>query len=184
MIRSSSLYASLSPRYGYWLKVRLPSAISASQPNTSSISLTLTSRPDKPYITLTTSAVTSSGTTSGALSSDTGTTSGMIAGTTNGAENGTSGGTQNGADANAMNPEDAKIMYNSALYSGTKEEIRTDELGRELITVKLVDSTPQANGEASGVAENTKLYAIRDINDYSAIAFNCGGVYYRATKEA
>ena len=133
---------------------------------------------------MTTSAVTSSGTTSGALSSDTGTTSGMIAGTTNGAENGTSGGTQNGADANAMNPEDAKIMYNSALYSGTKEEIRTDELGRELITVTLVDSTPQANGEASGVAENTKLYAIRDINDYSAIAFNCGGVYYRATKEA
>ncbi len=75
-------------------------------------------------------------------------------------------------------------MYNNTLYKGSKEEVRSDELGKELMAATLVTTTPKANGEASGVTENSKLYAIKNVNDYSAIAFECNGAYYRATKKA
>lgn len=75
-------------------------------------------------------------------------------------------------------------MYNNTLYNGTKEEVRNDELGKELMAVTLVTATPKANGEASGVTDKSKLYAIKNVTDDSAIAFDCGGTYYRATKKA
>ena len=93
-------------------------------------------------------------------------------------------GLVSGLGLDSAKPEDARIMFNNTLYRGSKEELRTDELGRELSAVTVVETTPDANGEASGVEVGSRLYAIKNVNDYSAIAFECGGVYYRAEKQS
>ena len=124
-------------------------------------------------------APAASGTTPGTAPAAPGTTS-AAPGTTHAtspAASGTTSGT-----TTAASPKDVQIRYNNALYKGTEEELRADELGRELMEVTVVEGTPSANGEARGAAEGSRLYAIKDVNDYSAIAFQCGGVYYRAEK--
>ena len=143
---------------------------------------------------------TSGGTSVGTSTATSGTTDRSTSGGTSGGTSKTSGtsnagnagmnaassavsGLVSGLGMEGMNPEEARIMYNNTLYKGSREELHRDELGQELSAVTVVERNPDANGEAAGVAANSRLYSIKNVNDYSAIAFECGGVYYRAQRE-
>jgi len=117
----------------------------------------------------------------------TGTSTPLGTGAGTGAGTGTSGPSAGGLGTGTghATPESAVIMYNGAVYRGSKDELPRDDVGRELAAVSdVVDGHPQKNGEASGVMDGTKLFAIKNINDRSAIAFESAGKYYKATKQA
>ena len=74
-------------------------------------------------------------------------------------------------------------MYNGALYEVTDQRLADDEVGVELFSItRLVDDTPAEDGDALGLQEGTKVYRIRDDNEYDEIAVEIDDAYYKAVR--
>ena len=138
---------------------------------------------------------------SGSNGSDTNGTVGNVgSGTNSGASGGTgntgdTGNTGSGSTSNSgtgdttgkpqtgTHPEERSVMYNGALYEVTDQRLADDEVGVELFSItSLVDDTPAEDGDALGLQEGTKVYRIRDDNEYDEIAVEIDDAYYKAVR--
>ena len=130
---------------------------------------------------------------SGTGTNNGGTGSGSGTGTNNGGTGSGSGTGMNNGGAAAGNgtghtdADDAartrSVMYNGDLYDVTAELLDDDEVGLELFSIsEIVDDTPAADGNAAGLDKGTKVYRIRDDNEYYELAVEIGDAYYRAVR--
>ncbi|MBE6929513.1 MAG: hypothetical protein E7463_04470 [Ruminococcaceae bacterium] len=157
----------------------------------------------------TTTGTTTASSTSTAATSDTGMTGsgtsaidGIIHGSTSGdvrPGTGSSGMTGSGSGvvpggsgvagssdmAGEVDLDRATVRFNGADYRISRDEqLRRDELGIQLLIVQRVVDTPERDGDAIGLPEGTRVHAIKDNKDYSALAVELDGMFYRANKQA
>lgn len=79
----------------------------------------------------------------------------------------------------------AHVRFNDADYHVSKEEqLRRDEIGKQLLIIRNTVDTPENDGDAVGLPKGTRIYAIKDNTDYSAVAVEIDGMFYRAGKQA
>lgn len=105
-------------------------------------------------------------------------TNGTNGGNTSG--NGTNGGT-NGDTAS----DNRRVMYNGNLYEVTDETLKSDEVGVELFSItNIVTETPAEDGDAIGLDEGTKVYRLKDDNEYNEVAVEINNVFYKAVKKS
>lgn len=108
-------------------------------------------------------------------------------GPTNGSNNNAAGENQNGNQANGSGTAAAerRVMYNGNLYEVTDETLDADEVGVELFSVtSIVTETPAEEGEAIGLDEGTKVFRLKNDNEYDEIAVEINNVFYKAVKKA
>ena len=78
-----------------------------------------------------------------------------------------------------------RVMYNGNLYEVTNETLSADEVGVELFSItSIVTDTPAEDGDAVGLDEGTRVFRLKDDNQYEEIAVEINQVYYKAVKEA
>ncbi len=120
---------------------------------------------------------------------------GVNGGADGGSNDGTGGGTQGGAangsggvNGTANQPgsgSERRVMYNGELYEVTGEVLDSDEVGAQLFSItSVVEGAPAADGDASGLDEGTKVFRIRDDNEYDQIAVEINDSYYRAIRRS
>ena len=108
-------------------------------------------------------------------------------GPTNGSNNNAAGENQNGNQANGSGTAAAerRVMYNGNLYEVTDETLDADEVGVELFSItNIVTETPAEEGEAIGLDEGTKVFRLKNDNEYDEIAVEINNVFYKAVKKA
>ncbi len=100
----------------------------------------------------------------------------------------TNGGTSNGNNADKDNnttTDTRRVMYNGDLYEVTDETLDSDEVGVELFSItNIVEDMPAEDGDAIGLDEGTKVYRLKDDNEYNEIAVEINNVFYKAVKQS
>lgn len=145
--------------------------------------------------TTTSTSATSDTHTGNSHGTETGTGTGTgINGGVDGILNGNGSGTATGEgniigemlpDMNAPDLSNATVRFNGADYRVSEEEqLRRDEIGEELFTVQQTTDKPENDGDAMGLPAGIKVWSIKDNTDYSAIAVEIDGMFYRANRQA
>jgi len=106
--------------------------------------------------------------------------------------NGSSAATGEGNIVNEMMPgmndldlSNATVRFNGADYRlSEEEELRRDEIGEELLVVQQTTDTLKNDGDATGLPAGIKIWSIKNNTDYSAIAVEIDGMFYRANLQA
>ena len=85
----------------------------------------------------------------------------------------------NGSMTGAMR----RLMYNGMMYEVTDDVLEDDEVGLELFSItSIVEDIPTKDGDAMGLDEGTRVFRLKDENEYDEIAVEIGGVFYKAEK--
>ena len=114
-------------------------------------------------------------------------------GNTNGNDDNTNGSnTNNGTNGTGTNDDHTngtadprRVMYNGNLYEVTDEVLDSDDVGVELFSItNIVTDTPAQDGDAIGLDEGTKVYRLKDDNEYDEIAVEINDVFYKAVKQS
>jgi len=88
-------------------------------------------------------------------------------------------------DMEGMDLSNATVRFNGADYRVSEEEqLRRDEIGVQLLVVQQMTDKPEKDGDAMGLPVGITVWSIKDNTDYSAVAVEIDGMYYRANRQA
>lgn len=82
-------------------------------------------------------------------------------------------------------PAERRLIYNGNHYVVTDETLTEDTVGIELFSImNIVTDMPAKEGDAMGLDEGTRVFRLKDDNEYDEIAVEISGIYYKAVQKA